>query len=350
MLIAIVTQPLISNYGGLLQNWALQTVLKREYPGTEVITFDQVDSLTPFYIRIGSKIKSILTGRRQKYVPTKFDKFREANINATPKARSLNDFKKFDRHYVPDVYIVGSDQVWRPSMVFKLDANFLSFTKCKNKIAYAASFGVSVWEFSKPQTHRCKDLIKDFSAISVRETDGVHLCAQFLDCEACCVLDPTMLLNVDDYKNLIPDMPHKPEDYIFTYILDSDLNKRNIVKKLIGSLPERNAAHDIAGHMPSKRLSVEEWLSSISNSSKVICDSFHGAAFSIIFNKDFYVLGNNHRGNSRLNSLLTLYGLSDRMITTAVDAKTLPPIDWNKVNSRRQELVAESLSFIHSAL
>jgi hypothetical protein len=351
MRIAIITQPLISNYGGLLQNWALQTVLRREFPGVDVVTFDQVDSVAPLYLRIGSAVKHIFWSNKDKNnVCSQFDSFRDKNIAATYKARTFSDFKKLDRIYAPDVYIVGSDQVWRPSMVFNLDANFLAFTQCHCKIAYAASFGIDTWEFTPSQTLRCRNLIKDFTAVSVREKDGIGLCSDYLGREACLVLDPTLLLLEEDYARLIQGNPVDGEDYVFTYILDSDSEKRVFVNSLIGNLPERNAAHNMLGDMPQVRPSVEEWLSAIRNASMVICDSFHGAAFSIIFNKDFYVLGNQQRGNSRLNSLLSLFGLSDRLVESEQAAKRLSPIDWQQVNCCHRRLINKSLSFLQSAL
>lgn len=351
MRIAIVTQPLIHNFGGLLQNWALQTVLHREFPRAEVMTFDQVDSIAPLYLRIGSAIKRMLTKHGNvEGTPNKFDCFRKEHITATVKAKSLRDFKKLDRRYVPDAYIVGSDQVWRPIMVHNLEANFLSFTKCSKKIAYAASFGVDVWEFSTRQTRCCSKLLKDFNAVSVRESDGVNLCEKYLDRKACHVLDPTLLLEADDYVRLIPNLRKEAEEYVFTYILDSDSKKRTFVSAFTGILPEKNAAHDALGNKQKEALSVEEWLAGVKDASIVICDSFHGVAFSIIFNKEFYVLGNSHRGNSRLKSLLSLFGLNERMVSTYAETKNLPPIDWERVNSLRKKLVYESLNFLHTAL
>lgn len=350
MRIAVITQPLISNYGGLLQNWALLTVLRREFPDADVLTFDQIDSLAPIYLRIGSKVKSWILRRQNKTPKNAFDIFIEKNINSTDKARSLNDFKKLDRHYAPDAYIVGSDQVWRPSMVFNLDANFLSFTKCKKKIAYAASFGINRWEFTPKQTTRCRQLINGFTAVSVRENDGVSLCSNYLGCEAVQVLDPTLLLKAEDYDLLMTSHQDYSGEYAFTYILDTDNEKQNTVKSIICNTPEYNAAHDIDGKMPTSRLSVEEWLTGIRNARMVICDSFHGVAFSIIFNKDFYVLENHQRGNSRLNSLLSLFGLTERLVNSPQDAIKLSPIDWQEVNIKRDTLIRESLVFLHSAL
>lgn len=350
MKIAIVTQPLISNYGGLLQNWALQTVLRREFSEVEVLTFDQVDCVAPLYIRVGSRIKSFLTGRKSVNRATKFDEFRTKHINATEKARSLQDFKRMDRVFRPNVYIVGSDQVWRPSMSFCMDANFLAFTKCKKKIAYAASFGIDTWEFTRRQTVRYRKLVNDFTAVSVREKGGISLLAKYLSCKASHVLDPTMLLCAEDYIGLSCAIPQRADEYIFTYILDSSPDKRRLVKRLVETGNECNAAFDMEGAMPRERPSVEQWINDIRYAKCVICDSFHGVAFSIIFNKDFYVLPNQQRGNSRLTSLLDSFGLSERLIKTSDEALSLPSIDWKRVNQIRTEKIAESLAFLRQSI
>lgn len=349
MKIAIVTHPLQNNYGGLLQNWALQKVLKKYLPGCEVITFDQVDSLAPWYLRYGSKIKSLFI-KRNAYTPTAFDLFRQNNIVCTKKARSYKDFKRLDHIHKPDVYIVGSDQVWRPSMVFKLKANFLGFTKCTKKIAYAASFGIDRWEFTENQTMMAKQQISKFKAVSVREDDGVKLCRDFLDCTAEQVLDPTLLLDDVDYMPLSKNEKLENGEYIFTYILDSDENKKVIVEKILHGRKEINAGFDSSGNAPRQKMSVEQWLSAICNAETVLCDSFHGAAFSIIFNKDFVVINNENRGNSRLRSLLNLFGLNDRLICEPTDMAELRPVDWDMVNDIRKTLVFKSLDFINSAI
>lgn len=348
MRIAIVTQPLMENYGGLLQNWAMQTVLRREFPGAEVVTFDQVDNLASLYLRVGSKVKDFFMGRKKIDIPSKFDEFRTKHINATEKARFFRDFRRMDRRFKPDVCIVGSDQVWRPSMAFNLDANFLAFSKCKTKIAYAASFGINIWEFTPKETARCRKFVKDFAAVSVREKDGVALCTKYFGREARLVLDPTLLLSAEDYSVLVDDAGANEKKYAFTYILDTDAEKRSVAKGILGGMTELNGAFDIEGQKPSDRLSVEKWLVGIRDAEKVICDSFHGAAFSILFNKDFYVLANPQRGNSRLTSLLSIFGLNNRMITSIEDARSLPPVDWTTVNSRRAELIADSLTFLHT--
>ena len=91
---------------------------------------------------------------------------------------------------------------------------------------------------------------------------------------------------------------------------------------------------------------MESWLQSFRDADLVITDSFHACVFSIIFNKPFYVLGNKERGLTRVHSLLSMFNLEDRIVSADTGVKLSSPIDWDAVNSRRQELVADSLKFL----
>lgn len=96
MTVAIITQPLMENYGGLLQNFALQKAITRILPEADVITFDQVDSLAPWYYRAGSRLKQLLrrTGSRKSIKePTVFEQFINRNIFRTKKAKAFRNFK-----------------------------------------------------------------------------------------------------------------------------------------------------------------------------------------------------------------------------------------------------------------
>lgn len=83
----------------------------------------------------------------------------------------------------------------------------------------------------------------------------------------------------------------------------------------------------------------------------VVCDSFHGAVFSIIFNKKFVVLGNEKRGMARFYSLLKMYGLEERLITdwSNFDIVT-KSIDWDSVNRIREERKNFSMEFLLNSL
>ena len=353
MRVAIITQPLMENYGGLLQNFALQRVVKRLLPEADVITFDQVDSLAPWYYRTGAYVKRFLRKKSEQKSPVSdFEQFIERYIRRTKKAKSYADFKRFDRKYTPDVYIVGSDQVWRPRMVFNLKANFLAFTGSPNKIAYAASFGVDSWEFSDEETEMCRRCVGQFKSISVREKSAISLCRDYLNVDAKLVLDPTLLLSRTEYEQLLSKDAAMCNDYIFTYILDSTPEKRRIVGNIMHSFDamEINAAHDVKGVLPAEKLSVEAWLSGIKNARMVVCDSFHGVVFSTIFHKNFFVIANPERGNTRISSLLEALGLTDRLISPDTAIADVAPIDWNEVEQNRQALADISLDFLTQAL
>lgn len=344
MKIAIITQPLDSNYGGLLQNYALQQVLKKM--GHSTITFDQTGWLPPIIIKIKIALKSLFT------MHNPFKSFVEKNINTTPKAKCLSDFKKFEKKYKPDAYIVGSDQVWRPKYNIFLDSCFLTFTDSKTKIVYAASFGTDDWEYNTQETKRYASCLKAFKAIGVRERSAVTLCKEHFGIDAQLVLDPTLLLEAEDYQKIcISNNKHNP--YIFTYILDSADWKRDMVKDVcnIRSCKEVAGLKGMNGNI-GKRLTVEEWVSYLKNASFVICDSFHGTIFSILMHRPFLVLGNSKRGNTRLLSILEAVGLKNRLVmeNEVIDIVNLPSINWTDIDQRISKLRSESIDFLSKAL
>lgn len=150
------------------------------------------------------------------------------------------------RDYIENVhfdgFVVGSNQVWRPDYNKNgmLENMFLDITgnEAVKRVAYAVSFGVDIWEYSEEQTRICKELIRKFDAISVREKSGLKLCSDYLCVEATHVLDPTMLLDTGDYNSLI-DKQHigKVDGGLFCYILDTSstkLNAMDYVEKATG--------------------------------------------------------------------------------------------------------------------
>ena len=342
MNIAIITQPLETNYGGLLQNFALQKVLYAL--GHESITFDQLEIVPPLLTRLKISIRSLITPE------DKFQKFVRKNINSTYKARNISDFSRFEKKYKPDAYIVGSDQVWRPKYNRLLDSCFLTFSNSQKKIAYAASFGTDEWEYSVQETQRYTKYISKFVAVGVREKSAVYLCRKYFNIEARQVLDPTLLLRAKDYDSIL-DTKELSQKYLFTYILDSTEQTRNFVYDFchINSYIEIAGLRDMNGNL-SERLAVEDWLGYLKNASFVICDSFHGTVFSILMHRPFLVLQNSNRGNTRLTSILQSLGLDDRLIFNVFDINNIPNINWEEVDSKLDKMREESIEFLKNAL
>lgn len=371
-----------ANYGCNLQAYALQTTLERM--GHDVIILDRWDAPNKisfrnsivFYLRrfIKDCVKFCLNrpiyhgiGRKQRaFFWHHFLRFQNEYLHLTGEITSSEKMKEYATQNHFDAFIVGSDQVWRPAynMGEKLYDMYLSFTEGQQVIrfSYAASFGVDFWEYTEEQTRICKGLIRKFDAISVREKSGLKLCSDYLGVEATHVLDPTMLLNKVDYNSLIDKQNVGEVDGgLFCYILDTSsttLKAMDYVEKATGLkryiclplVPEN--AYNVFNKESCVLPSPEEWLRCFRDAEMVLVDSFHGMVFSIIYNKPFWVIGNARRGMARFNSLLSLFNLENRVVSSE-QIQTIDlteNINWDKVNAKRAELVKESRNFLNKAL
>jgi len=264
-----------------------------------------------------------------------------------------------------DAIVVGSDQVWRPKFAMALLMDFfLQFVPGGSKtrrISYAASYGAPKWEFSEDETREAGRLLKSFDAVAVREDNAVEQTKKHFDVDAEHVLDPTMLLCAEHYiKTFSLDTRHADGDRLFGYILSDNDDKVHVIDAFAERLSlTAYAANglpfdaDAKGGGTGGDTSVEGWFASFHKASFVVTDSFHGVAFSIIFNKPFVAYGNPARGLARFTSVLKLFGLEDRLILKSRNMdveKLVAPIDWDTVNARREALKAQSLDFLVAAL
>ena len=262
-----------------------------------------------------------------------------------------------------DAIIVGSDQVWRPvyspgqsDYFFK----FLPFGKKIRRISYAASFGVDECPFNQEEQRAYSELLKHFSAVSVREASAVGICRDTLKVEATLVLDPTMLLDSTDYAGLTAERQSRGK--LFCYVLDRTEEKQKAIASI--SLETGLKHFEVLPELPNTVYNVyndiekcvqpplESWLSAFQEAEMVITDSFHGTVFSIIFNKPFWVIGNPNRGMARFHSLLNMFGLEHRLVTedSIADIDIREAIDWQRVNAKRSEMKQSSLHFLKESL
>jgi Polysaccharide pyruvyl transferase len=328
MKIAVMTQPLGANYGGIMQAWALQQVLKQM--GHEPVTIDrQADPKSSTYraTQLAYRILKKVIGKRkapvfiEHHLPT-IQQHTRAFINQyITMSEPIDTTEKLKRHFECEQYdavIVGSDQTWRASYSPKIENFFLDFLEGSRikRIAYATSFGVDEWEFNKAHTINFRHLAKMFDAIGVREDTGIELCRKYLDVDATHVLDPTLLLDKLDYEQLLgPEMLNREKKGVYTYFLNSTLEKEQRALQIGRELGETvfscqaKVGLDINTNgclsdyiMPE----IKEWLAGFANSRLVLTDSFHGMVFATIFEKKFQVYVNSARGASRFNSLANL--------------------------------------------
>lgn len=365
MNIAILTQPICNNYGGIIQNYALQTVLERM--GNSVTTLN--NPVVPG--KYGSRIRLFLSVMRRLlwkisgkpgivWINPEIQGFKEIDLAQLQK-RFIDEYlhivnveipltrdQVIDRNF--EAFVVGSDQVWRPRYNKCIENMFLDFTESMNvkRIAYAASFGSDNWEITSGQTSRCFELAKRFEAISVRESGGVKLCKEYLGVDAFHVLDPTLLLEASDYLELCGGCEHPSGDYIAVYILDYSKKRMQFLRRISKEL--KLPIHFVGRFTKSGFPSVESWLEGIANAKYVITDSFHGTVFSIIFQKQFLTIQNLVRGVDRFKSLLELLGLEDRLISDNGFEILGNEIDYSKVNTILNREREESMKFLRDNL
>jgi len=365
MKIAVLTMPFTNNYGGILQAYALMESLKKLGHEPKIL-FVQLESrdFQSIAKNILKKYFLAYCSRRWEYPRVKniieknTNYFKEQYIS--PKTEPIYTEKDFHRivkdNY--DAYVVGSDQVWRPDMNTYIQHAFFDFVKNPNAIllSYAASFGVDTWEFSSEETLKYKGQIKHFNGISVREESGIKLCKENFEVNAEHVLDPTMLLEIEEYIKLIrAEKEPNHNDQLLTYILDKNDEKKDIINKVsseLGIKPfEINVkSTDVYAALNHKIYpTVTSWLKGFYEAQYIITDSFHGCVFSIIFNKPFIVYGNKKRGIARFESLLKMFGLEDRLVYKKEDLSVNninQDINWIAVNRKLKEYKAKSINFL----
>lgn len=384
MKIGILTQPLRTNYGGVLQNYALQQILIRHGYDTETILYSspKIVSLLSYIIQIKKTVLHFLSPKKYKapkYEPDNneraiikknIDYFIDKYISTTEPLRTREDFLKVGSEGRYQVYVVGSDQCWRPmyNKIF-LREMFLSFVEEKRnikRIAYAASFGTSKWEMNSKTTQKCSKLAQLFDLITVREDSGMILCKDYLSVDAKLVLDPTMLLLKEDYTNLIEEEKEpQSKGNLFYYFLDPNIKKESIVNHIgdkfkltpFTVMPKYRGANITIDNVKNDIFNcvfppVTKWLKGFLDAEMTVVDSFHGMVFSIIYNKPFWVVGNKKRGMSRFTSLLKMLNLEDRLIdeTEIYMIEVNKPIDWKRVNEIIRTYRQESIKLLLGAL
>lgn len=375
MRIAILTQPLRYNFGGILQNYALQTILTRI--GHDVVTLDPPRYHCKYWWQY---LLLIFRHTFTRYIRGFHDVpiFAELLQDKETRLLGTNTFKFVDKYICRkeywdiskavkeqdyDAYIIGSDQTWRCRYNRdRIQDMFLTFTKGWNvkRIAYASSFGKDTWEGNTETTKICREAIKAFDLITVRESSGIDICKNVFNVEAHHVLDPTLLLDKEDYTQLVKRMKHLDikEGELYLYILDENEENKKLANDIASSkgmksftyhsnLTDWQHKHTLEEHIQSP---VELWLSGFNQAKVVLTDSFHACVFSIIFRKQFYLYGNTNRGMARYNSLFNMLGISNRMVKTIEDIKNIQDINYDIVYDKLRRLQRKSTDLLNSSL
>ena len=391
MKVGIITQYYkSSNYGGLLQAYALSTFLKKKGYDCEQICFNYYLSKKNKPLSLSKRlftkglIKSLLVFIKCSFLEKICATLSHAKRKINIRIDSCRDFREYVISHSDRVYdnesikecqsyealITGSDQVWLCNVETFHPGFWLSFANDSvKKISYAAS--VSMNEIPVELHDFIRHALDSFNAISVRESSDVKLIGDIIgkEKEIIQVLDPTLLLERIDWFNLCAPNPYRGRKYVFAYLLGSKWKDRAFVKKFaknegleivfIPYMQNKYKSCDLFfGDIRLNDVSPQLFLSLIRDASCVITDSFHGTVFSNIFHVNFLVLKRNSDAskksmNSRLYSLLNMLKMEDRLISNDSSEQTLKnlsAVDFDAVDAIIDEEKKKSETFLNNAL
>lgn len=373
---AIVTLPLHTNYGGILQAFALKTLV--EGLGHSAVVLDRKEKkpspsglkapmiyakrMVQRYL-LGKKTVEVFSERRFRreypYVSSLVRPFVESYVAP----RMIGDYSEISGNEY-DAFIVGSDQVWRPRYFGHIEDAFLAFAVSWDvkKVAYAASFGTEELEYEYMQLESCSALLADFDAVSVRETSAVKMCDEWFDCDSAVhVLDPVMMLPKGTYSRIASSASRRDcRGKILNYVLDRTASKSYILELISRRLGKEVHDASVSPYEASVPLEkrvvppMEEWLACFEDADFVVTDSFHGCVLSILFHKPFVAVANTSRGVARMDSLMSMFGLDERLVA-GLDPEDdgeifLKEIDWERVDAELERRRADSLEFLKKSL
>ncbi len=377
--VGIITILKVDNYGAELQAYATQKALQQMGYNAEIIDYlfyknprhiqtqgskpvfqmSAKKKLAEFLYPKISKLKQVLQHNNDaKTRAARFAKFHEDNTRFSAEFRTYEDLQKNCPEY--DVYIVGSDQVWNPGIFSSLDPYFLKFAPAgKRKLSYASSFGVG--QLPTETIDYYKESLCQLDSIAVREENAVDLVKDVSGRDAQWVLDPTLLLDKDAWMSVAESMSGVPERYVLLY----ELTPCPYLKTLAKHIAEMRQAKVVRITKDAARVENDEeiinitdagpseFLGLFANADFVVTNSFHGTAFSINFNRDFYVVTPSRKqNNSRQRSLLRLFGLSERLIIedTPFEDINTDSIAFEKINLALGTERVKSVQYLENSI
>ena len=358
--LGILTFHSVSNYGAVLQAYALsKTILDKGY-NCEIIDYQNNEIKKEYKIFSKNKINlkhpklminNILMIPHIKQRNKIFSQFRKNYLHISEKQYNELTFPDKDEY---EAIIAGSDQIWN----FRCNGNdthylldFVDKKECKC-YSYAASLGAKT--LSEEEKKVYKNLLEDFEEISVREHSSALMLEEILHKKIRTSVDPTLLLTKNDWAKLKTDTLEK--NYVLVFLMShsdkilSDAYRfaQKRKKKLI-------YINMYKAHQPKEYNSVysatpKEWLGLIANADYIITNSFHGTVFSIIFERQFTVLPINDKGkNERLIQLLEITGLQQKLQNYSIDFKE-EDINYIEVNEKIKEERKKDLLYLDSIL
>lgn len=342
MKIGTLTYHDTTNYGAVLQAYALQNKIQDLGYDCEIIDY-KCDTITKRYEIIELRkskslkqfVKSLLSNTNKRKLKEKFVNFNKTYQKISSKSYDKSNINNANNDY--DKFVVGSDQVWNLELSGEDTTYMLDFVNDDSKKkSYAASFGYC--SIPDKYIEKTKKYLSSFENILVREEQGKKIIKDKLNKESEITLDPTLLLNKNEWDSLISnDDKLMKKDYILLYIIAPNDEIINFAKKLAKKkhckiLYINHSIFNVFGTKNIKSAGPCEFLKYIKNAKYVVTTSFHGVAFSVNFEKQFFyaLSSESNNFNSRIENLVDILKLQDRKIDKKIEEYN--DIDYNRVS------------------
>ena len=368
MKIDIITRHSVPNYGSLLQSYATQKVIEEMGFESEIINYTRYEerykNLVNTLIKGKKWDKNIITRMIYKMIQEpnytkmyrRFEKYRKNFLKESRlEYGSLQELK--DNVPEADVYCSGSDQIWGKIGTVEYDeAYFLKFIEDRTKrcIAYSSSFGKE--EIDGSLEKNINKLLKNYSDILVREDTAKSILKEHGINNVEQVLDPTLLLNKEQWSNLASKVKNKQKKYILVYQLHDNKSFDKYAKEFSKKtgLKLLRISPSIYHITRSGKLiylpNQYEFLSLFQNAEYVLTDSFHATVFSIIFNRKFVDILPG-KTSTRIISILKLTGLQDRILTKYDDFSFInKTINFSECNTIIENERKRSMELLKKAI
>ena len=365
MKIGILTFHRAHNYGAMLQAYALHRVLSNMGHDVEFISYRQdaiENAYKPFPSNISlkngiiSNIKTLVaTLIKYPRCITRIEAFKSFAKQYLPESVPYSKIKLQKAVLKYDAIFFGSDQIWTTRFLGTFDPVFWGNVKCQGKkIAYAPSMEMT--SFTEAQIRFIKQNIRNFDAVSIREQSMQDIFEGLLGIKFPKVLDPTLLCEISDYQPILSKRIHGKENFVLLYQVGPDKLSENLARKIAEDNQLDLIIIDSKVDLYKRKESLDGigpdgFVSLFRDATVVITNSFHGTAFSLIFERPFISVLVKGR-ETRIKSLLDIAGLENRSI---YDSESGYPgdimnIDYSIVRVNLKKEKSKSIEFIKTAL
>ncbi len=354
------------NFGTCLQAYALCNAINNLGYTCEIICFNRYEN-SP--VRNNSKLETIkilgvkkiidilLSKRIIENQKEKFRLFRAAYMHLSEQEySSIRELEKTSKDY--EAFIVGSDMVWSWESRPFLDIYFLKFAPMGKRIAYAPSFGNT--EFNEKMNEYYMQAIAGIDFISCRDRKGAEYIRNILGKKCELVLDPTFLLEGDEWKKTFflkkkKSLKRTVLIYMFGKIPPNTF--KEIKKKVKGKWEIRFIPEGFRQYCCEKKhgnavFGPIDFLESYYNADMIITNTFHGLVFAMIFEKPFVLFHREgkehwHQHEERMTSLLEQMGLSDRYLEVGDELKKeFFELDYTELKKKLEDMKSESMEYL----